>query len=117
LGGCHIAAFAQRRPIPSSKGLGVGGPRYGLYVRQEDVDAHLARLEKLGITHGRPTQTDRDGESGVVVAFEDEDQNQLEFWAPDRMPAGAMDGCSDLGVGRVRHGIFESRDLARTAAL
>jgi len=31
------------------------------------------------------------------------------------MPAGAMEGCGSLKIGRISHGVFESRDLQRTA--
>jgi hypothetical protein len=43
------------------------------------------------------------------------DGNQFEFWAPDQMPDGAMTGETSVGVGRISHGVFESRDLQRTA--
>lgn len=115
LGGSHVAAFVQQRPIPPGKGLGTGCPRYGLYVRQEEIDEHLRRLDEHGVPHTDAVHRSDYGEPGVSILFEDPDQNQLEFWAPDRMPDGAMDGSSPVDVGRISHAVLESRDLDRTA--
>jgi len=116
LGGCHVIGFAQSVPIPPGKGLGKGLPRYGFYVRPEDIDQHLRRLDELGVPHTEPVRTSSEGEPGTAVYFQDDDENQFEFWAPDRMPDGAMEGASPQGVGRISHAVFESRDLDRTAS-
>ncbi|HEY3117723.1 MAG TPA: hypothetical protein VGK54_13350, partial [Chloroflexota bacterium] len=59
--------------------------------------------------------TSAEGEDGTAIYWEDLDGNQFEFWAPARMPAGGMDDCGPLKIGRVSHGVYESRDLQRTA--
>src|SRR5438105_2750051 len=51
LGGSHVIGFAQNAPIPRGKALGEGLPRYGFYIRAADVDAHLRRLDELGVPH------------------------------------------------------------------
>jgi catechol 2,3-dioxygenase-like lactoylglutathione lyase family enzyme len=114
--GAHVAAFQTKNPIPASNGLGKSYPRYGLYIRPEDIDEHLRRLDRFEVTHSDPIRTSAEGEPGTAIYFQDFDENQLEFWAPDRMPEGALDGCGPLRVGRLSHAIFESRDLDRTAA-
>ena len=116
LGGCHVIGFAQSAQVPPGKGLGQGLPRYGFYVRGEDVDEHLQRLDRFGVAHTDAIRTSAEGESGTAIYFEDPDGNQFEFWAPDRMPEGAMEGASPQGVGRISHAVFESRDLDRTAS-
>jgi hypothetical protein len=115
LGGCHIAAFLNER-MPPDPGLGKGMPRYGMYIRVEDVDRQLNRLDQLGVRHTEPWRETGLGEPGVAIAFEDFDHNQYELWAPDELPDGAMDGIGEVGVGRLSHAIFESRDFARTTA-
>jgi catechol 2,3-dioxygenase-like lactoylglutathione lyase family enzyme len=116
LGGCHVIGFAQSAPVPPGKGLGKGLPRYGFYVRPDDVAQHARRLDQFEVPHTEPKRTSAEGESGTSIYFQDPDENQFEFWAPDRMPEGAMDGASPQGVGRISHAVFESRDLNRTAA-
>jgi len=109
-------AFIARSPIPATKGLGRGLPRYGYYVYAADIDAHLRRLEAAGAIHSEPVRTSAAGEAGTAIYFQDPDGNQYEFWAPDELPAGAMTECTAERVGRISHGVFESRDLERTAA-
>ena len=116
LGGCHVIGFAQSAPVPAGKGLGQGLPRYGFYVRLEDMQEHLRRLDELGVAHTAPARTSAEGEAGTAVYFQDPDENQFEFWAPDRMPDGAMEGASPQCVGRISLAVFESRDLERTAS-
>jgi catechol 2,3-dioxygenase-like lactoylglutathione lyase family enzyme len=116
LAGCHVAAFQQKAPIPPNQGLGKSYPRYGFYVRPEDLDEHVRRLDRLEVNHADPVRTSQEGEAGVSVAFEDFDGNQFEFWAPVRMPDGALAEAGPLRVGRLSHAVFESRDLDRTAA-
>ena len=113
--GAHVIGFGQSEPVPPGLGLERGLPRYGFYVRPEDVDEHVRRLERLNVPHTDPKRTSADGEAGTMIAFQDLDENQFEFWAPDRMPDGAMDSASQVGVGRISHAVFESRDLDRTA--
>jgi hypothetical protein len=102
-------------PLEPSPGLGKGLPRHGLYIRQEDVDAHLRRLDEYGVPHLEPERTSAAGEEGISIVWEDPDGNQFEFWAPDRMPEGAMTHTTPVGVGRISHAIYESRDLQRAA--
>jgi hypothetical protein len=61
-------------------------------------------------------RTSAEGVDGIVIYWQDPDENQFEFWAPDRMPDGAMYECTTARVGRISHAIFESRDLNRTMA-
>lgn len=112
---CHHGAMLSPDPLPPSAGLGEGLPRYGLFIRQEDIEKHLRRLREYGIPHLDPVRTSAEGDEGISIAWEDPDGNQFEFWAPDHPPEGAMAGCTSLGVGRISHGVFESRDLQRTA--
>lgn len=108
--------FTGRKPLPPTRGLGTGLPRYAYYVDSADIPAHLARLDRAAAQHSDPVRTSSDGDPGTVIYWQDPDGNQFEFWAPDRLPAGAMHGAGDARVGRLSHGTFESRDLARTTA-
>lgn len=114
-GPCHHGGFGQREQLPPSAGLGTTYPRYGLFIRQEDIPEHLARLDKFQVPHTDPIRTSAEGEPGTAIYWQDPDGNGFEFWAPDRLPEGAMDGETATKVGRISHGVFESRDLARTA--
>ena len=111
---CGQDCFPQSAPLPPSKGLGKGCPRYGYYIRQEDVDAHLRRLDQHGVHHSEPLRISSEGEEGIAIYWEDPDQNQYEFWAPWRLPEGALAGCGPFNVGRISHAVFECRDLERT---
>ena len=108
--------FKARGPLPQSRGLGKGLPRYGFYIDVADIDSHLRRLDEVKATRSEPRRISVEGEAGVVIYWQDPDGNQFDFWAPDSPPAGALDGCGSLRVGRISHGVFESRDLERTAA-
>ena len=114
-GSCHFGAFLQRVELPPSKGLARGLPRYGFFVKPDDIDQHLSRLKKLGVPHKGPSKIRAYGEEGTVIYFEDPDGNQYEFWAPDRMPEGAMEVATPLKVGRVSSAVYGARDLQRTA--
>jgi predicted enzyme related to lactoylglutathione lyase len=116
VGKIRHGAFTAHRPMPATKGVGKGLPRYGYYINKDDIDAHLRRLEAAGEPHSEPVRTSAFGEAGTAIYWQDPDGNQFEFWAPDVLPEGAMTGCSTAGVGRISHGTFESRDLDRTAA-
>lgn len=107
--------FTQQVPMPPSAGPGVGFPRYGFFVRPEDVEKLLRHLDENQVPHTDPARTSADGEDGVSICWEDPDGNQFEFWAPSHMTDGAMDGAGPLGIGRISHGVYESRDLQRTA--
>src|SRR5205823_12419306 len=98
------------------KSLGEDLPRCGFYIRPEDIDMHLRRLDQYKIPHGDLIHTAADGDEGTVIYFADPDANQYEFWAPVHMPEGAMEICTDEKVGRISHVVYGSRDLARTAA-
>lgn len=112
---CRIGAFLQPEVYPEAKPLGEELPRCGFYIRPEDVDRHLARLERHGIPHTDPVRTADGGDEGTVIYFADPDGNQFEFWAPEHMPEGAMEICTTEGVGRISHAVYGSRDLGRTA--
>jgi predicted enzyme related to lactoylglutathione lyase len=108
-------AFRARSPIPPTLGIGKGLPRYGYYVNAADITDHLRRLDAAGAMHGDPIRTSASGDAGTAIYWQDPDGNQFEFWAPDVMPEGAMTDCGPDRVGRISHGVFESRDLERTA--
>lgn len=108
--------FSAMEPIPPTKGVGKGLPRYGYYVYVADIDAHRRRLEVAGAVHSEPVRTSAFGDDGTAIYWQDPDGNQFEFWAPDVLPEGAMNECGPDRVGRISHGTFESRDLDRTAA-
>jgi predicted enzyme related to lactoylglutathione lyase len=108
--------FTAKAPMPPTKGPGVGLPRHGYYIYAADIDAHLRRLDEAGAIHGSPIRTSADGDSGTAIYWQDPDGNQFEFWAPDELPEGAMTECGPERIGRISHGVYESRDLERTAA-
>jgi catechol 2,3-dioxygenase-like lactoylglutathione lyase family enzyme len=113
---CRIGAFLQPENYPAAKELGQDMPRCGFYVRPEDIERHLRRLDQHKIPHTDPVKTAADGDEGTIVCFADPDGNQYEFWAPVNMPAGAMEVRTSENVGRISHCVYGSRDLARTAA-
>lgn len=115
VGAGSIGAFRDVKPLPPSKGVGRGLPRYGYFIDRSDVDAHVRRLQANGAAYSGPHRTAAEGEAGVAIAWEDPDRNQFEFWAPDTLPDGAMAEATSFGVGRISHATFESRDLERTA--
>jgi predicted enzyme related to lactoylglutathione lyase len=108
--------FIAQAPLPPTRGLGKGMPRYGYYIFAGDIEAHLKRLDEAGAIHSGPVRMSAEGEPGTVIYWQDPDGNQFEFWAPDVLPDGAMHGHGAERVGRISHGVFESRDLERTAA-
>ncbi|MEA2642530.1 MAG: Glyoxalase/Bleomycin resistance protein/Dioxygenase superfamily [Chloroflexota bacterium] len=112
---CHHGAMLSPDPLPPSAGLGKGLPRHGLFIRQADIEQHLRRLDQYGVPHLDPVRTSAEGDEGISIAWEDPDHNQFEFWAPDRLPAGAMTDCTSVGVGRISHGVYECLDLQRAA--
>ncbi len=115
-GSCRIGAFLQPEIYPPAKELGKDLPRCGFYIRSEDIDRHLRRLDQHKIPHTDPVKTAADGEEGDVINFADPDGNQYEFWAPVRMPEGAMEICTSEKVGRISHAVYGTRDLGKTAA-
>ena len=54
---CHHGAMLSPEPLPPSAGLGKGLPRHGLFIRQEDIDQHLRRLDQYGVPHLDPVRT------------------------------------------------------------
>ncbi len=115
-GSCRIGAFLQPEIFPLAKALGEDLPRCGFYIRPQDVDTHLRRLDRYKIPHTDPIKTAADGDEGTVIYLADPDGNQYEFWAPLHMPEGAMDIATEEKVGRISHAVYGCRDLARTAA-
>lgn len=116
VGRSRFGGFIARFPLPATRGLGKGIPRYGYYIYEADLDAHIRRLDAIGAVHSEPIRTSAEGDTGATIYWQDPDGNQFEFWAPDELPAGAMSGCGPERVGRISHGVFESRDLDRTAS-
>ncbi|MEA2640603.1 MAG: Glyoxalase/Bleomycin resistance protein/Dioxygenase superfamily [Chloroflexota bacterium] len=120
IGFCHmpysmIDGFLQDEMLPAAAEPGAMLPRFGYFIRAEDIDEHLRRLDEYHVPHTDPIRTSAEGQDGTAIRFTDPDGNQLEFWAPARMPTGAMEGAGPLKVGRISHGVYESRDLERTA--
>ena len=115
-GSCHMGAFLQSEQMPPAKELGQDFPRYGFFIRPEDIDTHLRRLDDHGIAHSDPVTTKAEGDDGTAIYFQDPDGNQFEFWAPVSMPKGAMEVATAVGVGRVASATLGSRNLQRTAA-
>jgi catechol 2,3-dioxygenase-like lactoylglutathione lyase family enzyme len=115
-GSCRIGAFLQPELYPPAKELGTDLPRCGFYIRPEDIDFHLRRLDRHSIPRTDPEKMAGEGDDGTRICFADPDGNQYEFWAPRHMPEGAMETCTDQRVGRISHAVYGSRDLARTAA-
>jgi hypothetical protein len=115
-GSCRIGAFLQPEIFPPARPLGEEMPRCGFYIRREDVDMHLRRLDRHKIPHTDAVRTAAEGEEGTVICFADPDGNQYEFWAPEQMPEGAMEIATSERVGRISHVVKGARDLARTAA-
>jgi hypothetical protein len=112
---CHHGAMLSPDPLAPSAGLGKGLPRHGLFIRQEDIEYHLRRLDEHNVPHLDPTRTSAEGDDGIAIAYEDPDGNQFEFWAPDHLPAGAMVDETPVRVGRISHGVYECLDLQRAA--
>jgi catechol 2,3-dioxygenase-like lactoylglutathione lyase family enzyme len=114
VGACHMGGAPQAGPLPPSRGLGVSLPQYRYFIRTEEIDEHLRRLDRYRVAHLDPIRTSEEGEEGIAIRFQDPDENQLEFWGPVRMPAGGMDQETAVKVGRVAGAVFESRDLSKT---
>jgi hypothetical protein len=83
---CHHGVMKSSSPLPPSTGLGKSLPRHALFIRPQDVDKHLRRLDQHKVPHLDAVRTSSDGEEGISIVWEDPDGNQFEFWAPDRMP-------------------------------
>jgi len=113
--GGRQGGFTQPVPLPKSKGIGKALPRYGFYIREQDIERLMRHLDDCGVAHSDPIHTSAEGEEGIAVQWEDPDANQFEFWAPKQLPAGAVETAGPLGIGRISHGVYESRDLQRTA--
>jgi len=112
---CHHGGFLQRSALPTPARPGNALPRYAYFVRKDDLEEHVRRLDANGVPHTSPIRTAAEGADGLAVRFVDLDGNQFEFWAPDELPEGAMAGSGPLKIGRISHIVYESRDLARTA--
>jgi len=109
----QIGGFLQNDMLPEPS-ASVGAPRFGYFIRTEDIDDHLQRLEQFDVPHSDPIKTSEEGQDGKAVYFADPDGNQLEFWAPTHLPEGALSATNPTGVGRISHAVQESRDLSKT---
>jgi catechol 2,3-dioxygenase-like lactoylglutathione lyase family enzyme len=110
----EIGGFLQLDTLPAPRPLGQGLPRYGFFVRREEIPGHLRRFDELGVEHSDPMRISDGGDEGTVVYFRDPDANEFELWAPNSLPPGAMDSRNPTGLGRLSHVVLESRDLDRT---
>jgi catechol 2,3-dioxygenase-like lactoylglutathione lyase family enzyme len=110
-----VDGFLASEQLPAAAEPGAGLPRFGFFIRPEDVDEHLRRLDEQQVPHTDAIRTSAEGQEGTAIRFVDPDGNQLEFWAPTHMPTGAMAGATPMKVGRISHAVYESRDLDRTA--
>ena len=86
-----------------------------MFVRPQDLDEHLRRLDANGTVHSQPVRKTDEGQDGTAIYWLDADGNQFEFWAPDAMPEGAMHDPGPLNIGRISHLTYASRDLERTS--
>ena len=109
VGQCHVGGSQTSQLTPGS-----GHPRYGWFIRTDDVEEHLRRLDANGVAHSGAIRTSEAGESGTAIRFADPDGNQLELWAPEKLPDGAMADETSAKVGRIASAELESRDLDRT---
>ncbi len=107
---CHVGGSVYDGVLTPGTGL----PKYGWFIRQEEIDEHLRRLDANAVPHTDPIRTSEEGEDGSAIRFTDPDGNALELWAPVRMPDGAMEGETPAKVGRIASAMFESRDLSKT---
>ncbi|MPZ14989.1 MAG: hypothetical protein GEU73_11300 [Chloroflexi bacterium] len=109
-----VDGFLALEQLPAAAGPGGGLPRFGYFIRQEDIEEHLRRLDEQNVPHTGPIRTSDEGQEGTAIRFVDPDGNQIEFWAPTHLPVGAMAGATPAKVGRISHAVYESRDLDRT---
>src|SRR5437867_2808617 len=63
VGAAHVGG-APQDSLPNSQGLGVGVPRYRYFVRSEDIDEHLSRLDQNQVPHTDAIRTSEEGEEG-----------------------------------------------------
>ena len=110
VGQCHVGGSLTEELMP-----GTGHPRYGFFIRPEEVGDHLRRLDANGVAHSGAIRTSEEGEPGTAIRFADPDGNQLELWAPETLPEGAMANETTAKVGRIASAALESRDLDRTS--
>ena len=109
-----LGGFVQERMLPEATPPGTGSPRWGFFVRADDLGDHLSRIDEYGSPRTEPIDTAKYGSRGTLVAFNDPDGNQYELWAPADMPTAAMENDNPTGLGRISHVVLESRDLERT---
>src|SRR5687767_6414281 len=111
VGQCHVGGTPARSgKLEAPTGL----PRYSWFIRPEEIAEHVKRLDSRGVKHSGPTRMREEGDEGTSIRFTDPDGNELEFWAPDRLPEAAMHNESPLKVGRIAAATYPTRDLART---
>src|SRR5437016_6602471 len=77
VGNCHVGGSGT-----ASLASGSGLPGYGWFIRPEQIEEHMRRLDANGVGHSAPTRTAENGEEGAAIRFADPDGNKLEFWAP-----------------------------------
>ena len=116
-GSCRIGAFLQPEIYPPAKALGEDLPRCGFYIRPEDIDLHLRRLDQHKIPHTEPV-TDSLPTATKAPSFISPIRTATSMNSGRRshMPEGAMEICTSEKVGRISHVVYGARDLGRTAA-
>src|SRR5262245_41154659 len=63
--GGRQGGFLQPVPLPAAKDPGQAFPRYGFYIREDDVEFQLRRLDASQVPHTDPVHTSADGEEGT----------------------------------------------------
>jgi len=56
---CLHGGFIQPVPLPPSAGPGKGLPRYGFFMRPQDIDAQLRHLDDCQVSHGDPLRYEK----------------------------------------------------------
>ena len=93
-----VDGFLASEQLPAAAEPGAGMPRFGFFIRPEDIDEHLRRLDEQQVPHTDPIRTSAEGQDGTAIRFVDPDGNRLEFWAPTRLPR--RDGGGHASKGR-----------------
>ena len=112
--GSHHGLFIMKDPLPPAEAPGRRFPA----ARAVHPAARCRRARAAPRCRRRRALRSRAHVSRrrrrTAIYWLDADGNQLELWAPETMPDGAMEGAGPLNIGRISHGVYASRDLART---
>src|SRR4051794_8175612 len=58
----ELGGFLQTDLLPEPTPLGTGLPRYGFFVRPEEMEGHLRRFDEAGVQHSDPMVISDGGE-------------------------------------------------------